>query len=201
MDKTNCLTPSRMRTRGNKTNCLTPSRMRMQGNESVRFHVCTSYYISAADLKLTSSVDEGRQFMCPEERVTFTCQVFRSFLLDWQSPPDISVAYTANHPLGDIVTRSSFEANLTLVSRGQPLNNSNISSTLMITEPRDTVSVQCLNTARDSEMANFTTTGNIYKIRHMYNLAKAFRHTTHVAFLTLDLLSRDLSSIVVRVSD
>ena len=131
-------------------------------NESAHFHVCTSYYISAANVKLVSSVDEGRQFTCPGEQVTFTCQVFRSFRLDWQSPPGISIAYTANDPLGDIINSSPFKANLTSVSRGQPLNNSNITSTLMMTEHRNKVSVQCLNTVRDSEMANFTTTGNFF---------------------------------------
>ena len=130
------------------------------------------FYITA-DVKLISSVDEGRQFMCPEEQVIFTCQVIRSLRLDWQSPPGFSIAYSANDRLGDIIISSSFKANLTSVSRGQPLNNSNITSTLMMTEPRDTVSVQCLNTARDNEMTNFTTTGKFfiftcYNIRHNY---------------------------------
>ena len=107
-------------------------------------------------MELTSSVDEGRQFICHGELVNFTCQVFRSFSLKWRSEHTDLITYTAVSTPPDTFTQSPFEATLTSVSPGV---NSNITSTLRLTEPRNVVSVQCLNAAEESEVANFTIAG------------------------------------------
>ena len=119
--------------------------------------MCTLHYIPTANVELFSSVDEGKQFICPGELVNFTCEVFGSFSLKWRSNHTDLITYTAVSIPPNTFTQSPFKATLTSASPGV---NPNITSTLMMTEPRDTVSVQCLNAAQKSEMKNFTITGN-----------------------------------------
>ena len=117
----------------------------------------TFYLLLTGNVKLSSNVDEGRQFTCPGELVTFTCQVLGSVSLEWQFPPSAPITYTTTST-PDIITRSSFEANLTSISVGDIATNSNITSTLRMTEPMNAVSVQCLST-QDNETEAFTETG------------------------------------------
>ena len=50
----------------------------------------------AGNVMLSSSVAyNGRQFTCPGEIVLFTCQVFGSLSLEWNSPLVSPVTYTA----------------------------------------------------------------------------------------------------------
>jgi len=113
-------------------------------------------------VELSSSVDEERQFICPGELVTFTCQVFGSSSLEWSSPLiSSSITYGTFNTPPDTIIQSPFEANLTSVSMGNIPADSNITSTLRMTEPRNTVSVQCLST-QNNETESFLTTGNKY---------------------------------------
>ena len=90
--------------------------------------------------------------------MTFTCQVFGSISLEWQSPPNILIAYTTAKTPPDTIAQGPFEANLTSVSKGDIAANSNITSTMRMTEPLDVVSVKCLST-QDNETETFTETG------------------------------------------
>ena len=119
-----------------------------------------SNILLTGNVKLSSSVDEGRQFTCPGELVTFTCQVFGSISLEWKFSQSSSITYTTTSTLPDNVKREgSFEANLTLVSSGDIARSPNITSTLRMTESMDAVSVQCLST-QDNETESFTVAGN-----------------------------------------
>ena len=92
--------------------------------------------------------------------MTFTCQVFMSFSLEWYSEPIPSVIYTAiSTPPSTIIHSPFYEANLTSVISGDVLGKSNITSTLRMIEPMNTVSVECLS-EQDNETESFTTTGN-----------------------------------------
>ena len=118
----------------------------------------TVYLLLTGNVELSSSVIEGRQFTCPGELVTFTCQVFGSISLKWQFRFGASITYTTTNTPPDVITLSSFEANLTSISMGDIATNSNITSTLRMTEPMDAVSVQCLST-QDNETEAFKETG------------------------------------------
>lgn len=91
--------------------------------------------------------------------MTFTCEVFMTFSLEWRSELFSSITYTARSTPPDTIIRSTtFEANLISVSSGTVPENSNITSTLRMIKPRDEISVQCLTT-QNNEKANFTLTG------------------------------------------
>ena len=110
-------------------------------------------------MELSSNVDNGRQFICRDELVTFTCQVSMSFSLEWRSPQFSAITYTARSTPPDTIIRSTtFEANLVSVSNGTLPENSNITSTLRMIKPKDEVSVQCLTT-QHNETTTFTRTG------------------------------------------
>ena len=114
-----------------------------------------------AIVELSSTVDGGRQFTCPGELVTFTCQVFGSTCLEWHIPPNTSITYTNTSMPPGTITKRQFEGNLTLISIGNVVPvDSNITSTLKMTEPMDEVSVQCLST-QDNETQSFTITGKV----------------------------------------
>lgn len=120
-------------------------------------------------MELSSSVDERRQFTCPGELIIFTCQVFGTISLEWRSPLISSITYTAFRTPPDTITRSPFEANLISVNTGNIPANSNITSTLRMTEPRNEVSVQCLNAAGDNRTETFTTTGQLQTVINVVN--------------------------------
>ena len=114
-----------------------------------------------AIVELSSTVDGGRQFICSGELVTFTCQVLGSTILEWHIPPNTSITYTNTSMPPGTITKGPFEANLTLISNGNVVPvDSNITSTLKMSEPMNEVSVQCLST-QDNETENFTITGKV----------------------------------------
>lgn len=67
----------------------------------------------AGNVILTSTVEEnGRQYACEGEVVTFICQVIRSFSLQWDSPLIRSISFTSD-PVNTVFSRSRFTATLT----------------------------------------------------------------------------------------
>lgn len=71
-------------------------------------------------VNLSSSVEEdGRQFACPEERVTFTCEVNQSAIARIAAEPFICrndpVSYIASSIVGSSNSHRIFQANLTMV--------------------------------------------------------------------------------------
>ena len=113
---------------------------------------------------LTSTVEEnGRQFACEGEVVIFTCRVFGSLTLQWDSPLFRQITF----PAGSTVSVSrppSFFVNLTSIA-GSGIN-SNITSTLQVnasrTFARNDTTVACRNLPGVTEESRFTVAGNNY---------------------------------------
>ena len=113
---------------------------------------------------LTSNVEEnGRQFACEGEVVIFTCQVFGSLTLQWDSLLIRQVSF----PAGSTLSTSrppSFIATLTSIE-GSGIN-SNITSTLQVnasrTFARNDTTVECRNLPGVTEGSRFTVAGNNY---------------------------------------
>lgn len=112
---------------------------------------------------LTSSVaDSGRQFTCPGEIVLFTCQVFGSPYLQWNSPlVSVSIAFTATDTAPTFISLPPFWVGLTR-NTGVGLNR-NLTSTLQVNTSRtfqraDTI-IQCRNQQQDYVEANFLVSG------------------------------------------
>ena len=71
-------------------------------------------------MNLSSSVEEdGRQFACPEERVTFTCEVNQSAIARIAAEPFICrndpVSYIPSSIVGSSNSHRTFQTNLTMV--------------------------------------------------------------------------------------
>ena len=112
---------------------------------------------------LTSSVvEDGRQFACVGEMVTFTCQVIGSSSLEWSSPSFSPITYLAGSmpPIG--TPRAPFFANLISVTGGGL--NTNFVSTLEVngsrTSPQNDTTVECRNQQLESREASLTTAGD-----------------------------------------
>jgi len=96
-----------------------------------------------AEVVLVSSVEqEGRAAACPGELVIFTCTVTQGFSLNWASAvftcdnsPSPTFVLTASTSVGDTVSCSSFQANVTNVSLVGGAGRGNLSSTLTPTAP------------------------------------------------------------------
>ena len=116
----------------------------------------------AGNVVLTSTVEEnGRQFACEGEVVLFTCQVFGSLTLQWESPLIRQISF----PAGSTVSTSrppSFIATLTSIA-GSGINR-NITSTLQVnasrTFARNDTTVECRNLPGVTEESRFTVAGN-----------------------------------------
>lgn len=116
----------------------------------------------AGQLVLNSSVTEsGRQFSCDGERVTFTCQVVGSSILQWNSPSisNNPITYIAGLTPPASTPRQGFLATLTSIAGGGA--NTNFTSTLEVTAsrefPQNVTTVQCSNHREEDTMkANFT---------------------------------------------
>ena len=111
---------------------------------------------------LTSTVEEnGRQYACEGEMVTFTCQVIRSFSLQWNSPLISPITFTSN-PVNTMMSKSPFIATLTSTA-GSGFNR-NFRSTLQVNSSkafaRSDTAVECRNQLRVSESSRFTVAGN-----------------------------------------
>ena len=80
--------------------------------------------ISNVTVNLSSSVEEdGRQFACPGESVTFTCKVNQSVIIRMAAEPFILRNDSASYVASDIIGRNSsgrndtFQVNLTNLQR------------------------------------------------------------------------------------
>ena len=126
--------------------------------------MCTinTYSISVAgNVMLTSTVEEdGRQFACDGEMVTFTCQVIRSITIQWDSPLIRQIVFSAGSTVS--TSRPPFIATLTSIA-GSGLNT-NITSTLQVnasrTFRRSDTTVECRNQLSVTEESRFTVAGN-----------------------------------------
>ena len=109
----------------------------------------------AGNVVLTSTViEDGRQFACEGEMVTFTCQVVRSASLQWYSP-----LIRTTDP---VVSMPPFTATLTSIA-GSGIN-SNFTSTLQATASRRfariNTTVECRNQPGVNMSSRFTVAGN-----------------------------------------
>ena len=104
---------------------------------------------------LDSSIGDSRQFACDGELVTFTCQVFLSDILEWNSPLVAPMRFLSTDMLRS-VPREPFLATLTNVV-GTALE-ANITATLQVNASRmilpPNTTVEC-----NSEESDFTTAG------------------------------------------
>ena len=120
---------------------------------------CISF---AGNVVLTSTVvEDGRQFACEREMVTFTCQVFRSASLQWYSPLIRLIVYNFG-TTNPVVSMPPFTANLTSIGRSGI--NSNFTSTLQVTASRmfarSDTTVECRNQPGVNMSSRFTIAGN-----------------------------------------
>ena len=126
--------------------------------------LCPLYHLSliVENVELTSS--KQRQFTCPGDLVTFTCQVFGSFSLEWRSPLITQrTSFISSNSFPRSVDRSPFNASLINISiNGSAFTNANLTSTLQVTASRmimrSETTVMCLSTTAN-ETDNFTFAG------------------------------------------
>ena len=117
----------------------------------------------AGNVVLTSTVaEDGRQYACEGEMVTFTCQVIRSFSLQWDSPLISPISFTSD-PVNTMTPMSPFTA--TLTSTTGVGSNRNLTSTLQVTAlssfRRSDTTVVCRNQGRVNQTSRFTVAGMI----------------------------------------
>ena len=111
--------------------------------------------------------------------MTFTCQVFGSFSLEWRSPLITEqLVYTAIDMPRQILSRGPFTASLINVSTNGTFVNANITSTLQVTASRmimrDATTVTCLSTTAN-KTDNFTIAGDF-----CCNLFKYARESVYI---------------------
>ena len=123
----------------------------------------------AGNVVLTSTVEEnGRQFACKGEMVTFTCQVFKSVFLNWNSPliHQTPIVFVSGSTALVSTSRTPFIATLTSIA-GIGLNT-NFTSTLQVNASRtfakNQTTVQCRNHRRVTKESKFTVAGSCYYI-------------------------------------
>ena len=120
----------------------------------------------AGNVLLNSTVEEdGREYACEGEMVTFTCQVIRSAFLQWNSPLILRISFTG--PLDPMsVSRPPFVATLTNIAGSG--GNTNFTSTLQVTASsalaRNNTTVECRNLQGVNRSSRFTVTGNLYTV-------------------------------------
>ena len=114
---------------------------------------------------LKSTVEENRrQFACEGELVTFTCQVFRSIFLQWNSPliRQTPIVFVTGFTAPVSFVRPPFITTLTSIA-GSGINT-NFTSTLQVnasrTFRRNDSTVQCKNLQGIAEKSKFTVSGN-----------------------------------------
>ena len=115
----------------------------------------------AGNVIVTSTVEEnGRQYACDGEIVTFTCQIIRSFSLQWDSPLISPISFTSD-PVNTMSSMSPFTATLTSTA-GSGFNR-NFTSTLQVTAlssfGRSDTTVVCRNQLRVNQTSRFTVAG------------------------------------------
>ena len=119
----------------------------------------------AGNVVLTSTVEEnGRQFACEGEMVTFTCHVLRSIFLQWKNPliRQTPVIFVTGFTAPVSFLRPPFIATLTSIA-GIGLNT-NFTSTLQVnaskTFAKNQTTVQCRNQQHVTEESRFTVAGS-----------------------------------------
>ena len=144
----------------------------------------------AGNVVLTSTVEEnGRRFACDGEMVTFTCQVFRSVFLKWNSPliRQTPVVFVTGFTALVSTSRPPFTATLTSIA-GIGLNT-NFTSTLQVNASRtfakNDTSVGCRNLQGIGEESKFTVSGTckneeLLKLLFMSQSASYFSCLLHV---------------------
>ena len=120
------------------------------------------WILLAGNVILTSTViNDGRQFACEGEMVTFTCQVIRSASLQWYSPLIHLIVYNIRNT-DPVVSMQPFTANLTSIGRSGIF--SNFTSTLQVTASRmfakSNTTVECRNQPGVNVSSRFTVAGN-----------------------------------------
>ena len=115
----------------------------------------------AGNVIVTSTVEEnGRQYACDGEIVTFTCQIIRSFSLQWDSPLISPITFTSD-AVNTMTSVPPFTATLTSTA-GSGFNR-NFVSTLQVTAlssfVRSDTSVVCRNQLRVNQTSRFTVAG------------------------------------------
>ena len=120
------------------------------------------WILLAGNVMLTSTViNDGRQFACEGEMVTFTCQVIRSASLQWYSPLIRLIVYNIRFT-DPVVSMPPFTANLTSIGRSGIF--SNFTSTLQVTASRMftriNTTVECRNQPGVNMSSRFTVAGN-----------------------------------------
>ena len=115
----------------------------------------------AGNVILTSTVEEnGRQYACDGEIVTFTCQIIRSFSLQWNSPLISPITFTSD-PVNTTTSMPPFTA--TLTSTTEIGFNRNFTSTLQVMAlssfGRSDTTVVCRNQLRVNQTSRFTVAG------------------------------------------
>ena len=125
------------------------------------------FHFVAGNVVLTSTVEKnGRQFACNGEMVTFTCQVFRSVYLKWNSPliHQTPIVFVSGFTALLSTSRPPFTATLTSIA-GIGLNT-NFTSTLQVNTSRTfakyQTTVQCRNQQHVTEESRFTAAGTCY---------------------------------------
>ena len=94
--------------------------------------------------------NKERQFTCPGDQVTFTCQVFVSTVLEWRSPLiTLPTAYVVGAIPPGTLDRNPFTASLISVT------GLNFTSTLQVTASRmfmrNETTVTCLSTTANKQ--------------------------------------------------
>ena len=118
----------------------------------------------AGNVILTTTVEEdGRRYACNGEIVTFTCQIIRSFSLQWDSPLISPISFTSD-PVNTMTSMPPFTATLTSTA-GSGFNR-NFTSTLQVTAlssfRRSDTTVVCRNQLRVNQTSRFTVAGMYY---------------------------------------
>ena len=144
----------------------------------------------AGNVVLTSTVEEnGRQFACEGEMVTFTCHVLRSIFLQWNSPliRQIPVVFVTGFTALMSTSRPPFTATLASIA-GIGLNT-NFTSTLQVNASRmfakNDTTVECRNLQGIGEESKFTVSGTckneeLLKLLFMSQSASHFSCLLHV---------------------
>ena len=120
------------------------------------------------DVAVCTVIEDGQQFACEREMVTFTCHVIRSASLQWYSPLIRQIVYNIR-TTDPVVSMPSFTANLTSIGRSGIF--SNFTSTLQVTASRrfarSDTTVECRNQPGVNMSSRFTVAGNSdYIVKH-----------------------------------
>ena len=122
-----------------------------------------TFVFVAGNVVLNSSIELGRHFSCERDHVNFTCEVFDSLFLQWNSPRFSGNPITYSTGLAAPISTSRPPFSATLTSITGIGSNTDFISTLQVTASRafqqaDTT-VECRNQQGESREASFTAAG------------------------------------------